>query len=83
MPAQISIEVANALHWDYSIPRDTITAEVADGWVTLRGTVAEKYQKSSAEADVLRLADVVGVKNEIVVRPLHQIELANLAAPGL
>ncbi len=69
MQAQLSAEVANALHWDFSIPRHTVTAEVSGGWVILRGTVERTYQKSGAEADVRRLAGVIGVKNEIVVRP--------------
>lgn len=66
---QLTAEVENALHWDFSIPRHAVTAEVKGGWVTLRGTVERPYQKSSAEADVRRLAGVIGVKNEIVVRP--------------
>jgi len=83
MSANLSTEVANALYWDCAIPRDVVTAEIEGGWVTLRGTVQRPYQRSSAEADVRRLPDVIGVKNEIVVRPLAQIDLANLAAASL
>jgi osmotically-inducible protein OsmY len=64
----LSSVVANALHWDYALPRNAVTAEVEESWVILHGTVDQDYQKSSAEADVLRLTGVLGVRNEIVVR---------------
>lgn len=74
MSAQLSSEVRNALHWNFAIPRHAVTAHVDGGWVTLRGTVERSYQKSSAEADVLRLAGVQGVTNEIVVlKPQHRV----------
>jgi osmotically-inducible protein OsmY len=62
--------VANALHWDLAVPRHSVTAEVDGGWVTLHGVVERAYQKSCAEADVRRVAGVVGVRNEIAVRPI-------------
>jgi osmotically-inducible protein OsmY len=61
-------EVANALHWDCAIPRHRVTAEVVGGTVTLRGIVDRPYQKSCAEATVLRVPGVIGVKNEIVLQ---------------
>ena len=69
MSGYLNVEVANALHWDFALPRHAVTAEVHDGWVTLRGTVERTYQKSSAEAVVANVAGVVGIRNEIVVRP--------------
>ena len=76
-------EVANALRWNYAVPRNVVTADVEGGWVTLRGTVDQNYQKSSAEADVLRVIGVLGVKNEIVVRPLEHADLALMAVKAL
>lgn len=70
MSTQLNTQVRNALHWDFAIPRDAVMVEVADGWVTLRGTVDRTYQRESAEADVLRLAGVLGVTNNIIVRPM-------------
>lgn len=65
--SDIQTRIANALHWDYAIPRNALTVEVEDGWVTLLGNVDRPYQKSCAEADVLGIPGVIGVKNEIVV----------------
>jgi len=63
----ISAAVANALYWDFAIPRYEVSASVERGWVTLRGDVERPYQKSCAEADVLRVHGVRGVTNQIVV----------------
>ena len=65
--ADIRAEVANALHWDFAIPRHRVTAEVDHGLVTLRGVVERPYQKSCAEATVRRVPSVIGVRNEIAV----------------
>jgi len=65
--ADIRAEVANALHWDFAIPRHRVTAEVDHGLVTLRGVVERTYQKSCAEATVRRVPSVIGVRNEIAV----------------
>ena len=59
--------VANALHWDLALPRDRVVARCDDGWVTLTGKVERAYQRSSAEADVLRVDGVRGVTNAITV----------------
>ena len=81
--SMLSSEVANALHWDYALPRNAVTAEIKGGWVILHGTVDQNYQKSSAEADIHRLTGVLGVKNEIIVRSLDHMDLALLAAKAL
>ena len=59
--------IANALHWDFALPRDRLSVTCQDGWVTLSGEVDRPYQKTCAEADVLKVPGVVGVKNEISV----------------
>jgi osmotically-inducible protein OsmY len=66
--ADICSEVANALHWDFAIPRHRVTAEVSNGLVTLRGLVERAYQKNCAEATVRRVPGVMNVRNEIAVR---------------
>jgi osmotically-inducible protein OsmY len=66
--ADVLAEVANALHWDCAIPRHRVTAEVAEGVVTLRGIVERPYQRSSAEATVRRVPGVIAVKNEIALQ---------------
>ena len=59
--------VANALYWDFALPRHRVVASCDGDWVTLSGTVERAYQRSSAEADVLRVAGVRGVTNAITV----------------
>jgi osmotically-inducible protein OsmY len=61
--------VANALHWDCAVPRHRVVARCEDGWVTLTGEVDRAYQRSAAEADVLRVEGVRGVTNAINVSP--------------
>ena len=59
--------VANALHWDFALPRHRIVANCDGGWVTLTGEVERAYQRSAAEADALRVEGVRGVTNAITV----------------
>ncbi len=59
--------VANALYWDLALPRHRVVARCDDGRGTLTGKVERAYQRSSAEADVLRVDGVRGVSNAITV----------------
>ena len=61
-------EVMNALHWTFAIPRHRVSANVAQGVVTLEGLVEWPYQKSCAEATVRRVSGVIDVRNQITVR---------------
>lgn len=61
--------VANALHWSLAIPRNKIDVLVERDWVTLRGVVEKTYERACAEALAQRVRGVVGVRNEIEVRP--------------
>ena len=61
--------VANALHWSVAIPRNRIDVRVERDWVTLRGVVEKTYEKACAEAIAQHVPGVVGVRNEIEVRP--------------
>ncbi|MGA2493112.1 MAG: BON domain-containing protein [Roseiarcus sp.] len=62
--------VANALYWDFALPRHRVVARCEGGWVTLTGEVERAYQRSAAEADVLRVEGVRGVTNAITVIPI-------------
>ena len=61
--------VANALHWNLAIPRNRIDVRVEGDRVTLRGVVERAFEKSCAEALAQHVPGVVGVRNEIEVRP--------------
>ncbi len=66
---QIAERALAILNWDAQVPAESITLRVERGWVTLTGEVAWQYQRAAAENDVRKLSGVVGVANEIRVKP--------------
>jgi len=64
----IAAAVINRLDWDASIPSDTVTAQVQDGWVSLNGAVDWNFQKEAAALDVRSLLGVVGLSNRITIK---------------
>ena len=74
--AVIVEDVARALSWMTILPIGAVRAAMAEGWVTLSGTVDSERQRYAAERAVRQIPGVRGVSNVIVVR-----ELAN-AAPA-
>ena len=66
---EIAQAVRDALEWDVLVPDEQIKSTVSDGWVTLEGAVNTLREFSDAERAVLRLAGVVGVINNIEIRP--------------
>jgi osmotically-inducible protein OsmY len=57
--------VLNALYWDLRVPKDHLSVNVDDGWVTVSGTVDLPYQRTCAEFDARSVPGVVGVTNLI------------------
>ena len=66
---EIARDAVHELESHVSIPADKIKATVKNGWVTLEGTVDWMYQKNLAESAVKKLKGVVGVSNNIQVKP--------------
>ncbi len=64
----IARAAVNHLEWNNSVP-DTVKVQVADGRVTISGTVEWQYQKEEAERAVRPLRGVKEVFNEITVTP--------------
>ena len=71
------------LDWEVSVPRDIVKIKVENGWVTLTGEVDWHYQKDAAERHIHGLYGVVGVLNEMTIKPRadatnigHKIDLA-------
>jgi osmotically-inducible protein OsmY len=66
-------EIAGAaierLAWDTSVPRDAVKVQVEKGWLTLTGQVDWKYQKDAAHNDLRPLSGVVGVSDQITLKP--------------
>src|SRR5690242_16887767 len=63
---EIRNDVFLELKWH---PELTNPDDIADGWVTLEGTVDWQWQKALAESAVKRLKGVTGITNEIEVKP--------------
>jgi len=65
--AELAQAVRYALQWNVFVPDQRITSTVADGWVTLEGTVDVLRERQDAERAVRRLAGVRGVANQIAI----------------
>jgi osmotically-inducible protein OsmY len=65
----IAAAAIDHLAWDVSVPRDSVTVTVESGWITLTGAVDRQYQREAAEQNVRRLMGVVGVSNQITIKP--------------
>lgn len=68
----IAQKALQALSWDIEVPPNKVTVKVEDGWAYLSGTVDWHFQSSAAEADVRKLKGVIGVINNIVIKPSVQ-----------
>ena len=66
---EIASAAANRLQWDSALPKAAVKAKVEKGWVTLTGEVDWHYQQDAAENDVRRLWGVIGVSNDIAIKP--------------
>ena len=66
--AQIQTDVMQELKWDPSITHEHIGVAVADGIVTLSGTVPSYIEKSSAERAAQRVSTVKAVVEKIEVK---------------
>jgi len=63
---EIAQAVRRALEWDVLVPDERIQSTVADGWVTLEGTVELLRERDDAERAIRHLAGVRGVINKIM-----------------
>ncbi|HYZ86244.1 MAG TPA: BON domain-containing protein [Bryobacteraceae bacterium] len=66
---EIAREALQEIQNHVSIPADRIKVIVKNGWVTLEGEVDWQYQKILAESAVKKLRGVIGVTNNIEVKP--------------
>ena len=65
----IATAIVNRLAWDTQIPHDRVKATVEKGRVVLTGEVEWQFQKEAAEDHVRYLMGVVGVSNQLTLRP--------------
>jgi osmotically-inducible protein OsmY len=66
---EIAQAVRDALEWNVFVPDTSIRSTVAQGWVTLEGSVEVWSERHEAEKAVTNLAGVRGVTNRIEVKP--------------
>ena len=66
---EIAQDAVRELERHISIPSDKIKVTVKSGWVTLEGSVDWQYQKTLAEAAVKKLRGVLGIINNIEIKP--------------
>lgn len=66
---EIAAAAVDRLSWNVSVPRDAVKVKVEKGWVTLTGQVDWHYQHDAATRDISQLAGVVGVSNNIMIKP--------------
>ena len=65
---QIAEAALSRMSWDVSIPNNSISVKVQDGYVTLTGEVPYYYQKEAAEHSVRGLFGVTGVSNQTTLK---------------
>jgi osmotically-inducible protein OsmY len=66
---EIATAAIERLAWDSSVPRDAVKVRAEKGWMTLTGEVDWHFQKEAAGQDVHRLFGVVGVSNQVTIKP--------------
>jgi osmotically-inducible protein OsmY len=66
---EIAHDALHELESHVSIPSEDIKVTVQNGWVTLEGTVDGQYQRELAESTIKKLKGVLGVTNNIEVKP--------------
>lgn len=65
---EIAAAAVTAIKWHVWL-QDGIQASVAQGWVTLKGTVHWDYQRTAAHDAVCFMPGVKGVTNDITLKP--------------
>lgn len=76
--SEIAQAAANALHLSAVVPRDHVSVAVADGVVTLTGTLDWQFQRETAARILRDLAGVRFINNHIVVQ--SRVRVADVQA---
>jgi osmotically-inducible protein OsmY len=74
----IALQAMSSLEWNGMVP-ETVEVQVAEGWVTLSGSVERQQQKEEAERALRTLNGITGIRNDIVIRP--PVKLGDVKAP--
>jgi len=63
----IAADAVHILQWNNLVPKDRVTVEVAQGWLTLKGEVDWQCERQAAEQAVRDLYGVKGVSNALTI----------------
>ena len=66
---EIASAAVDRLAWDVYVPGDAVKVKVEKGWITLTGQVDWKFQKDAVGQNLRRLWGVVGVSDQITLKP--------------
>jgi osmotically-inducible protein OsmY len=67
--SDIARAIAHVLEWNTQIPEGQVHARVQAGWVMLEGEVEWDYQRHEVERMVRNVRGVVGITNNILIKP--------------
>lgn len=73
--ADIARSAQNVLEWTTSVPRDAVKVKAENGWITLSGELEWDYQRDAAKGAVRYLLGVVGVTDEMMLKPRASMTL--------
>jgi osmotically-inducible protein OsmY len=73
---EITAAALSRLKWDTALRGDDVKLKVEKGWITLTGAVDWRYQQDAAVDDVRALHGVIGVSNEMSIKP--KVNTANI-----
>lgn len=65
--ADIAVAAKAALDADRFVPNGSVTADVLEGWVTMRGEVRHHYQRQAAEHAISRVDGVLGITDDVTL----------------
>jgi osmotically-inducible protein OsmY len=66
---EIAKRALRTISWNTVVPDGAVQVKVQNGWITLTGKVEWQYQKAAAAAAIRYMAGVLGVYNNIEVKP--------------
>ena len=67
--SEIAKAIAHVLEWNVNVPEGQVQARVEHGWVILGGQVGYEYQRREVERMVRNVSGVVGITNNILIKP--------------
>ncbi len=67
---EIAAAIEHVLCRSTSVPREKITAEVEDGWITLGGELDWNVQRQTVEQIITPLKGVIGITDNITLKPV-------------